>query len=61
MAQGVHEITIKRGFDPREFSLVVADGAGLVHSCLVCKELQIPLQIVPSRIFHTLRRRDADE
>jgi N-methylhydantoinase A len=47
MAQGVREITIKRGFDPREFPLVVAGGAGPIHSCLICDELDIPLQIVP--------------
>ncbi|MBT7029825.1 MAG: hydantoinase/oxoprolinase family protein, partial [Rhodospirillaceae bacterium] len=47
MAQGVREITIKRGSDPREFPLVVAGGAGPIHSCLICNELEIPLQIVP--------------
>jgi len=47
MAQGVREITIKRGFDPREFPLVVAGGAGPIHSCLICNELDIPFQIVP--------------
>jgi len=47
MAQGVREITIKRGFDPREFPLVVAGGAGPLHSCLICNELDIPFQIVP--------------
>jgi N-methylhydantoinase A len=47
MAQGVREITIKRGFDPREFPMVVAGGAGPVHSCLIADELKIPLQIVP--------------
>ncbi|KAA3629997.1 MAG: hydantoinase/oxoprolinase family protein [Proteobacteria bacterium] len=47
MAQGVREITIKRGFDPREFPLVVAGGAGPIHSCLICEELDIPFQIVP--------------
>ena len=47
MAQGVREITIKRGFDPREFPLVVAGGAGPTHSCLICEELQIPFQLVP--------------
>ncbi len=53
MAQGVREITIKRGSDPREFPMVVAGGAGPVHSCAICQELQIPLQIVPreSSIF----------
>ncbi len=47
MAQGIREITIKRGFDPREFPLVVAGGAGPTHSCLICEELQIPFQVVP--------------
>ena len=47
MAQGVREISIKRGFDAREFPLVVAGGAGPAHSCLICDELYIPLQIIP--------------
>ncbi len=47
MAQGVREVTIKRGFDPREFPLIVAGGAGPIHSCQICNELEIPLQIVP--------------
>jgi N-methylhydantoinase A len=47
MAQGVREVTIRRGFDPREFPLIPAGGAGPMHSCLICSELEIPLQIVP--------------
>ncbi len=47
MAQGVREVTIKRGFDPREFPIIPAGGAGPIHSCLICSELEIPLQIVP--------------
>jgi len=47
MAQGVREVTIKRGFDPREFPFIPAGGAGPMHSCLICTELEIPLQIVP--------------
>ncbi len=47
MAQGVREVTIKRGFDPREFVFVAAGGAGPMHSCLICNELEIPLQVVP--------------
>jgi len=47
MAQGVREITIKRGFDPREIPMVVAGGAGPLHSCMICEELEIPFQIVP--------------
>jgi len=53
MAQGVREISIKRGFDPREFPLVAAGGAGPLHACMICQELEIPLFIVPreSSIF----------
>ena len=47
MAQGVREVTIKRGFDPREFALIPGGGAGPIHGCLICSELDIPLQIVP--------------
>jgi N-methylhydantoinase A len=47
MAQGVREVTIKRGYDPREFPLIAAGGAGPIHSCQICNELEIPLQIVP--------------
>jgi N-methylhydantoinase A len=47
MAQGVREVTIKRGYDPREFPLIAAGGAGPMHSCLICNELEIPLQVVP--------------
>jgi N-methylhydantoinase A len=53
MAQGVREISIKRGFDPRGFPMVAAGGAGPLHACMICQELEIPLFIVPreSSIF----------
>ncbi len=53
MARGVREVTIKRGFDPREFPMVVAGGAGGLHACMIGEELGIPLMIVPreSSIF----------
>ena len=47
MAQGIREVSIKRGFDPREFPLIVAGGAGPIHACLIADELGIPFQIVP--------------
>ena len=53
MAQGVREITIKRGYDPREFPMVVAGGAGALHACMIANELEIPMILVPreSSIF----------
>ena len=47
MAQGVRAVTIERGSDPREFPIVVAGGAGPLHSCVICNDLDIALQIVP--------------
>jgi N-methylhydantoinase A len=43
----VRAVTIERGSDPREFPLVVAGGAGPLHSCVICNDLDIALQIVP--------------
>lgn len=53
MAQGVREISVKRGVDPREYPLLVAGGAGPLHAGLICQELEIPWFIVPreSSIF----------
>jgi len=53
MAQGVREISVKRGYDPRDFPMVAAGGAGPLHACMICHELEIPLVIVPreSSIF----------
>ncbi len=53
MAQGVREVSIKRGYDPREFPLVAAGGAGPLHAAMICSELEIPMFIVPreSSIF----------
>jgi N-methylhydantoinase A len=53
MASGVRQITIRRGYDPREFPMVVAGGAGPNHACAIATELELPLFIVPreSSIF----------
>ena len=53
MASGVREVSVKRGHDPREFPLVVAGGAGPLHACMIARELEIPIMIIPkeSSIF----------
>ena len=48
MAQGVRQISVERGYDPREFLFIVAGGAGSIHSSEICKELEIPMFLVPN-------------
>ncbi len=47
MAAAVHEISVARGFDPREFALLCYGGAGPLHAALVADEIGIPRVIVP--------------
>lgn len=47
MADGVREVSVRRGHDPREFALVVAGGAGPIHAAAIAQELGISLIIVP--------------
>jgi N-methylhydantoinase A len=53
MADGIREVSVRRGYDPRDFPLVVAGGAGPIHAAVLARELEIPLLVVPraSSIF----------
>ena len=53
MADAIREVSIKQGYDPRDFPLVVAGGAGPNHACMFARELGIPVMIIPreSSIF----------
>jgi N-methylhydantoinase A len=53
MAAAVREVSVRQGYDPRDFPLVVAGGAGPNHACMFAHELEIPVMIVPkeSSIF----------
>lgn len=46
MATGIKEVTIQKGYDPREFPLVVAGGAGAVHAAMIALELDVPLVVI---------------
>ena len=48
MAQGVRQVSIERGYDPREFLFIVAGGAGPIHAGEICKELEISMFLVPN-------------
>jgi N-methylhydantoinase A len=47
MAAAIREVSIKQGYDPRDFPLVVAGGAGPNHACMFALELEIPVMIIP--------------
>jgi N-methylhydantoinase A len=47
MADAVRLISIRRGYDPRDFALVVFGGAGPLHGAALAKELAIPTVLVP--------------
>jgi N-methylhydantoinase A len=47
MVDAIREVSIRRGFDPREFVLVAAGGAGALHIAALADELEIPVIIVP--------------
>lgn len=47
MATAIREVTVKKGWDPREFPLLTAGGAGPVHAGMIAMELDIPIVIIP--------------
>jgi len=48
MAHGIRRMTIQKGLDPREFSLVAFGGAGPMHAAEIAQTLEIPEVIVPA-------------
>ncbi len=55
MAAALAAVSVQRGYDPREFALVVAGGAGPLHAAALARELDIPLLLIPreSSVFCT--------
>ena len=47
MAGAVREVSVHRGFDPRDFTLIGFGGAGPMHVFLVAEELAVPRVIIP--------------
>ncbi len=47
MAAALNTVSIQRGFDPREFVLVVAGGAGPIHAAAIARELDISVVLIP--------------
>ncbi|HZM34786.1 MAG TPA: hydantoinase/oxoprolinase family protein [Burkholderiales bacterium] len=49
MVSAIKEISVARGYDPRDFALVAFGGAGPMHAALVAEELEIAHVVVPVR------------
>ncbi|HET9181189.1 MAG TPA: hydantoinase/oxoprolinase family protein [Candidatus Angelobacter sp.] len=47
MEKALRVVSIERGYDPRQFSLVAFGGAGAMHACELARSLRIPRVIVP--------------
>ena len=48
MANAIRTMTISKGIDPREFSLIAFGGAGPMHAMLIAEELEIGKVIIPN-------------
>ena len=47
MAEGMRQVSIRQGHDPRDFSLIPLGGAGPVHAIPLAEELSIDTIIIP--------------
>jgi N-methylhydantoinase A len=48
MAKAIRVISIEKGFDPRDFTLVAFGGGGPVHACQLANALRVPRVLVPA-------------
>lgn len=48
MARAIRAVTVERGVDPRDFTLVAIGGSGPVHAAAIAALLQIPRLIIPA-------------
>ncbi|HEV8524203.1 MAG TPA: hydantoinase/oxoprolinase family protein [Terriglobales bacterium] len=49
MEKAIRVVSIERGYDPRDFTLVAFGGAGGMHACELAAALSIPRVLVPTR------------
>jgi N-methylhydantoinase A len=47
MAQAIRNITVERGIEPRDFTLVAFGGAGPMHAVFLARELEIGEVVIP--------------
>jgi N-methylhydantoinase A len=47
MSLAVREVSVQKGYDPRDFALIASGGAGPLHVLAIARELHIPKVVVP--------------
>jgi len=47
MVQAIEENSVRRGYDPRDFTLVAFGGGGPLYACDIAQELGIPKIVIP--------------
>ncbi len=47
MEKGIRRVSVEKGYDPREFTLISFGGGGPLHAAELASELQIPRLLVP--------------
>jgi N-methylhydantoinase A len=48
MAKAIRVISVERGYDPRDFTLVAFGGGGPLHACSLAHTLRVPRVLVPA-------------
>lgn len=48
MAKAIRIISVEKGFDPRDFTLVAFGGCGPLHACRLARSLSVPRVLVPA-------------
>lgn len=48
MVNAIKLISINRGYDPRDFTLIAFGGGGAMHACALAKELEIKKVVIPN-------------
>ena len=49
MVSAIKEISVSKGYDPRDFALVAFGGAGPMHAAIIAEELEIAHVLIPLR------------
>ena len=57
MEKAIRVISVERGYDPRDFTLVAFGGGGPLHACSLAHALRVPRVLVPRTPRRSLRGR----